>query len=444
MYGPNGAKLLAADHSVGGILRSMPTPLERSFPFSPSVQRLSNGITVLVDNVPTVGSCSVGIWVRAGTRDEPSAKAGVAHFVEHTSFRRTARRSTSRIARDFEHVGAYANAYTTKEETCYEVRALAETFERVTETLADVVQNPVFRDDDIERERSIITEEIRSYEDEAEEHVFDIGEAQLFAGHSLATPIVGTVDSVQAITAADVQAFHQRLYNANNVVVAVSGNVDPNHVLRVAEQNLGSLAKGRAPRRRAPAPAKPSQIVCRRSLQQAHLLWQIRTPGQYWPDRYALQVLSTILGDGMASRLNVRIREARGLAYSVYSSFQLFSDCGSFAIYAGLEASRLAKAETLIQRELEALRTNGIRPAELHRAQQQLRAAKIMSLESLSARMSMLGKTWLEEGAPEDPFETIRNIDGVTIHDVHRVASMLCDPSAWSRCTMIPGTAEDE
>jgi predicted Zn-dependent peptidase len=431
-------KVTAADQSAGSILHVMPSLLERSFPFAPVIHRLSNGIPVLVDTVPTVGSCSVGIWVRAGTRDEPARKAGIAHFVEHTSFRRTANRTTARIARDFEHVGAYANAFTTKEETCYEVRALAESFEAVTATLADVVTHPLFREDDIERERSIITEEIRSYEDEAEEHVFDIGEAQLFAGHSLATPIVGTVESVQSIEAAHVRTFHQRLYNANNMVLAVSGNVDPQHVVRVAERHLGAVARGRAPLRKPPSPVTPSHVVHQRPLQQAHLLWQVRTPGQFWHDRYALQVLSTILGDGMASRLNVRIRESRGLAYTVYSSFQLFTDCGSFAIYAGLEESRLAKAETLIHRELEELRANGIRPAELHRAKQQLRAAKIMSLESLSTRMSMLGKTWLEEGAPEDPFETIRCVEAVTVQDVHRVAVLLCNPNDWSRCTMVP------
>lgn len=437
------AKLLAADDSMVGILRPMPTSLERSFPFFPVTHRLDNGIAVLVDYVPTVGSCSVGIWVRAGTRDEPSRKAGIAHVVEHTSFRRTASRSTSRIARDFEHVGAYANAYTTKEETCYEVRALAETFTHVADTLADVVLNPVFREDDIDRERLIITEEIRSYEDEAEEHVFDIGEAQLFAGHSLATPIVGTVESVQRITADDVRAFHKRLYNANNMVLAVSGNVQPEQVVRTAERLLAHVPRGRTPRRSAPAPTSATHIVHRRPIQQAHVLWQIRTPGQFWEDRYALQVLSTILGDGMASRLNVRIREARGLAYTVYSSFQLFSDCGSFAIYAGLEESRRAKAEALIQRELQSLHTVGIRPTELHRAKQQLRAAKIMSLESLSTRMSMLGKSWLEEGAPEDPFESIRSINAVTLDDVNRVAAQLCNPDDWSRCIMVP-QSEDE
>jgi len=421
----------------------MPNAPHKPSTFAPNIHTLNNGVVVIVDHVPSVESCSVGIWVHAGTRDEPLKKAGVAHFVEHTSFRRTQRRGTARIARDFEHVGAYANAYTTKEETCYEVRTLTDTLDGVLDTLADVVTHPVFRPDDIERERTIITEEIRSYEDEAEEHVFDIGEMQVFAGHSLGTPIVGTVDSVQHISADDVRAFHTKHYASPNIVLAVSGNVDPDTVNRLAERTMADVPRGRRAKRVVPPVVPPGELVLHRSMQQAHLLWQIRTPGQQWSQRYALQILATILGDGMASRLNVRIREARGLAYTVYSSIQLFSDCGTFAIYAGLEESRLLRAQAVIERELEALRTTGIRPQELHRARQQLRASKIMSLESLSSRMAMLGKGWLEDGAPEDPFESLQRFNEVTVDDVNAVAALLCNPAQWSRCIILPGTTEE-
>ena len=153
---------------------------------------LPNGIRVLCDPVSTVDSCSVGMWVRAGTRDEPQRGDGVAHFVEHTSFRRTRNRTMSKISRDFENVGAYANAYTTKEETCYYVRTLSDHLNRVVDTLTDVVIRPMFVHADVEKERTIITEEIKSYEDEAEEYIFDLGERQMFDGHAIGVPIVGT------------------------------------------------------------------------------------------------------------------------------------------------------------------------------------------------------------------------------------------------------------
>lgn len=403
---------------------------------------LSNGIPVLVDVVPSVESCAIGVWINAGTRDEGRGKSGVAHLVEHTSFRRTATRTMAKISKDFENAGAYANAYTTKEETCYEVRTLSDAFGRVFDTLADVVTGPVFAESDIDRERGIIIEEIKSYEDEAEEFIFDTGEAQMFGKHPLAVPIVGTVESVRSLTAADVRAFHQRYYHAQGMVITVSGNVDPSAVLQRAERHFGSLPKGRPPIRRKPAALEPTSLVLPRQLQQAHVLWQVPTPGQTWADRYALLLLSTILGDGMTSRLNVRIRERRGLAYTVYSSIQLFTDCGTMAVYAGVEDTNVATVHALIRRELSELALHGVTAAELARARRQVHAGKVMALESLTARMSMLGKGWLEERKPEDPRDVFQRLEAVSRQDVQRIATELCNPEAWSTCTIVPSTNE--
>jgi predicted Zn-dependent peptidase len=410
--------------------------------YKPEMFRLSNGIPVIIDIVPSVESCAIGVWINAGTRDEGRRKAGVAHLVEHTSFRRTATRTMARISKDFENAGAFANAYTTKEETCYEVRTLSDSFIPVFDTLADVVTGPVFAEADIQRERGIIIEEIKSYEDEAEEFIFDAGEAQIFGNHPLAVPIVGTVESVRTLSAADVRSFHDRYYHAKGMVITVSGNVDPDVVVRLAEKHFSSVPKGRVPKRSKPTVLPPTAIELHRQLQQAHVLWQVPTPGQTWADRYALLLLSTVLGDGMTSRLNVRIRERRGLAYTVYSSVQLFTDCGTMAIYAGVEDSNIDTVHTLIRRELTELALHGITPAELARARRQVHASKVMALESLTARMSMLGKGWLEDGKPEDPREVHQRLTGVTLQDVQRVAEQLCTPEAWSTCTILPVHAE--
>lgn len=404
---------------------------------------LPNGIRVLCDPISTVDSCAVGFWVRAGTRDEPKGGDGVAHFVEHTSFRRTPTRTMSKISRDFENVGAYVNAYTTKEETCYYVRTLSDHLERVLTTLADVVINPVFTHSDVEKERSIITEEIRSYEDEAEEFIFDLGEAQIFGGHALGVPIVGTTSSVAAITAENVRGFHNRNYHAGSLVVAVSGKVDVDKFARSVEDVTRDVQpRKRSAKRSTPRVQSPSSITVTRGVQQAHVLWQRRVDGYMSRDKFGLQVLNVVLGDGMSSRLNVRLRESKGLAYSVYSQVQLFGDCGTIAIYAGVDERKVDRVNVMIGDVLEDIAHNGIRRTELLRAITQLRAGKLMSLESLTARMTMLGKGVMEEGAPENPYKTIASIERVTNADITRIARLVCKSKTWSRCTIMPSGEE--
>ena len=409
----------------------------------PTVVTLSNGIRVVCDHVPHVDSCAVSFWVDAGTRDEPKGGDGVAHVVEHTAFRRTPTRTMSRISRDFENVGAYVNAYTTKEETCYYVRTLTQHLPRVIATLADVVLSPVFRDEDVDTERGIIIEEIRSYEDEPEEYVFDLGEQQLFGTHPLGMPIVGTVTSVSTITAEEVRAFHARHYVPSRIIVAVSGNVSIDAIVALVEQHTNGLSRAKSQRRRTtPAVRTPQELTIKKSLQQAHVLWQSRTHGYHHADRYALQLINVILGDGMSSRLNVRLREKRGLAYSVYSQVQLFADCGSFSIYAGVDDTRMTTVHRAIASIITELAHDGVTASELARAKAQLRASKLMALESLSARMTMLGKGLLEDGAPEDPYDTIASLEAVDLTTIARVAHEVCDPELWSRCVLLPSGEE--
>lgn len=400
---------------------------------------LPNGIRIICDPVGHVDSAALGIWVRVGTRDEPRGQRGVAHFVEHTSFRRTRHRTATKISRDFENRGAYANAYTTKEETCYYVRTLSEHLDDVLDTLLDVVLWPTFENEDVEKERSIITEEIRSYEDEPEEHIFDLGEMQLFPRHPLGSPIVGTIDNVRSLNADDVRSFHARHYHAGSITVAISGRCDVEHLhSQIAKLTSGIPARKPASRRSTPSLKQATHIERTRSVQQAHLLWQTPTIGCRDEDRFALQVLNVVLGDGMSSRLNVRLRESTGLTYSVYSQLQLFADCGILAIYAGVDEQNISKAERGIRRVLHEIADGGITPAEHRRALAQLRAGKLMSLESLTARMTMLGKGVMEQGSPEDPRETIERFQSVTLQDVARLAHRYCREASWSTCIMRP------
>jgi predicted Zn-dependent peptidase len=420
--------------------RVMPAPyrLKRTV-FKPIVMTLSSGIQVIVDPVPSVDSVAMGIWVRAGSRDEPSRKAGVAHLVEHAAFRRTEIRSARRIAREFENVGAYVNAYTEKEETCFYARTLSSHAKRVLTTLADVVLHPVFDRADIEKERSIIVEEIRSYEDESEEFIFDEAERQLFGGHPLGVPIVGTIPSVQRLTDVDARAFHRKHYRAANMIVAASGNIDLTEFSELVERTFSSAPMRRSVTERTlPRKGAVVEDIRKHPSQQAHILWHRRTTGMRSRDRLPLQVLNAILGDGILSRMNYRIRETAGLAYSIYSQLQLFSDVGMLSIYAALDEENVRRTQSMIESELRKLMTDGVKRSELARAKEQISSARIMSLESLSSRMNLIGKGMVDDGRPEDPYAVIRSLQSLTMDRMNDVARRLCHPDDWSRLLLLP------
>lgn len=407
--------------------------------YAPTVTTLRNGVTVVLDRVPSVASAAFGVWVNAGTRDEPRGLAGIAHFVEHASFRRTKHRTTRRIARDFENVGAYANAYTTKEETCYYVRSLSDHLPIVSDTLADIITSPLFDVSDIQRERTIITEEIRSYEDEPEEYIFDVAERQLFGRHPLGVPIVGTMESISLINKTRAREFHKRHYHAGSLVVTVSGNFDEDNVLALIEKSFKNVARKQKKRRRGtPLPQPPTERILTLHTQQAHVLWHARTEGYRSKDRSALAILNVVLGDGMASRLNIRLRETNGIAYTASSQLQLFTDVGMLSAYAGLDPNKVGKGNIMIADELKKLKDNGIKASERKRAIEQLRSNKIMGLESLTSRMGLLGKGMMDEGAPENPFESIQEFADTTLDDVNDVAQRVCDPDQWNRLILMP------
>ena len=408
--------------------------------FSPSVIRCSNGLTVLFDHVGSVDSCALGIWIPAGTRDEPRGKDGVAHFVEHTAFRGTPSRTALTIARTFDNVGAYSNAYTTKEETCFYVRSLSIDVPVVLKTLVDLVLNPLHQPSHIEKERSIITEEIISYEDEAEELIFDIAERDMFGTHPLGLPIVGTRDSVANITANDVRTFHESFYHTSKMIVTISGNTKINTVMDILNSIEPTPNAFKNKKRTTPKILPIKNTVVTRGVQQAHVLWHKRIGGVSDSLRFPYMLLNVILGDGMSSRLNVRIRESKGLAYSIYSQVQFFTDCGTMSIYAGVDEQRVSKVESLLAEELKLLVSKKVKSHELLRAKAQLRASKLMSLESLTARMTMLGKGMLEDGSYEDPYETIRKIESVSVADLERVIDQISDAADWNRVLILPGT----
>ncbi len=399
---------------------------------------LPNGVRVLTEEVPHVQSFALGIWVNTGSRDELPAQEGIAHFIEHLVFRGTARRSSRQIANYLEAVGGYVNAFTTKEHTCFYVRALSKYFEKVCSLLADVTLHPMFRAQDVEKERAIILEEMKSYEDEPEESIFDHLEEVMFGKHPLAHPIVGTPKSVAAISAESIASFHQEKYSGANIIVTVAGNIPHAAVLSVVERLMSDVPLSSIPRRRAPKILPARSVEMYRPVQQVHLALGAVTPGAAKDDYFTLAVFNTLFGEGMSSRLNQSVRERHGLAYTVNSSVTDMQDCCVLSVYAAMEPSSLIKTEKLIQRELELLRAKDVSKAELRRAREQVKSQLIMSFESMSGRMHTLAKNELYTGTYEDVERTLTLVEAV---DAQAISALLRDwlaPERWHRVVIMP------
>ena len=308
---------------------------------SPAIHRtvLPGGLRVVTEYVPSVRSASVGVWVNVGSRDESPAVAGAAHFLEHLLFKSTPTRDSVQIAQAMDAVGGELNAFTAKEHTCYYAHVLDEDLELAVDLVADVVLNGVCAPDDVELERDVVLEEIAMRDDDPEDTIDDVFLSAMFGDHPVGRPVIGSVDSVSAMTRSQLHSFHVRRYTPERMVVAVAGNVEHRHVVALVRRYFGGhLVRGRTPREPRGGAGRlsgaPGLALVNRDCEQTHLTLGVRVPGRHWPHRWALTVLNTALGGGLSSRLFQQIRETRGLAYSVYSSIDTFSDSGALSVYA--------------------------------------------------------------------------------------------------------------
>jgi len=399
---------------------------------------LPNGLRIISEQVPDVESFALGISVDAGSRDDYNDREGIAHFIEHSVFRRSSNYSGKQIVSKFESIGAYINAYTTKEMTCYYVRALKAHLKECFDLLAEVVFEPAFLEKDINKERSIIIEEIKSYEDDPEEFIFDIGDGIVFKNHALANSIAGTVDSVKLISRDDIRNFHNNYYCPQNAIISMAGSYDHNELVELCKEKLINLKPVNFHNtRRIPVNYIPDKISSDKSFQQAHLLLITSTEGISSKYRYPLAIINSLLGDGMSSRLNQKIREKFGYVYSVYSTLALMSDSGTLGIYAATENRRIDKVRDIINNELKNLSEKRIPKTEINRAKEQLKSSTIMALEGMSARMQALLKSELSFGYNESIEETIRQIDIVNDDIIAETAKKYLAHENWSEILFI-------
>ena len=391
---------------------------------------LPGGLRVVTEFVPSVRSASVGVWVNVGSRDEGPTVAGAAHFLEHLLFKATPTRTAVEIAQAVDAVGGELNAFTAKEHTCYYAHVLDDDLELAVDLVSDVVLRGSCESHDVELERDVVLEEIAMRDDDPEDALGDVFFAAMFGDHPVGRPVIGSVDSVAAMTRSQLHSFHVRRYIPERMVVAVAGNVDHGVVVALVRKYFGrNLVKGRRPQppRKGTGrlAGRPGLAVLDRDCEQTHLSLGVRIPGRHWPQRWPLAVLNTALGGGLSSRLFQEIRERRGLAYSVYSSIDTFADGGTLSVYAGCLPERFDEVVRLTTEVLGAVARDGITEAEWRIAKGSMRGGLVLGLEDSASRMNRLGRSELNYGEYRTISSTLADIDGVTLEDVNAVARQI-------------------
>jgi predicted Zn-dependent peptidase len=386
---------------------------------------LDNGLRLLTESIPHVRSVSLGVWLTRGSRHEGDDWPGIAHFVEHMLFKGTTSRSAEAIAQTVDSVGGQMDASTGKENANYAIKVLDDHLPLAVDILSDVVLNPRFAAEDIEREKSVVGEEIKMVEDMPDDLVHELFLQRFWSGHPLGRAILGTPESVNAITQQILRDYFSRVYTAGNLIVAAAGNLEHGRVRELVEKTFGAVATG-GPRVAETPPIDTALVLVRnKDLEQSHVCMGVGAYRQNHEERYAALVFNTLLGGSMSSRLFQNVREKRGLAYSVGSGLSAFRDAGLLSIYAGCSNARVDEVVRVIMDELRAIVAAPIGDAELVRAKDNVTGSLILGLESTWQRAAYLARQELYFDEPFTLEETLAGINAVTVEDVGRVAAEL-------------------
>ena len=398
----------------------------------PRIRRetFANGLRLVTEAMPHVRSVSIGVWLTRGSRHEPVDHAGIAHFVEHMLFKGTTTRSAEDIAQQVDSIGGQLDAFTSKEYAGYYIKVLDEHLPLAVDVLSDLVSNPVFAPEDIEREQKVVLEEIKMVEDTPDDLVHEMFAESYWNGHPLGRPILGTPSSVSALDQPTLQRYFADTYVASNFVVVAVGNIDHDEVKALIDARFsGTRAAGSAAADAAPVVA-PSVQIRSKDLEQSHVcLGTIGLP-QNHPDRYAAYALNTVLGGSMSSRLFQNVREKRGLAYSVFSSLSAYQDVGALSIYAGCGNDAVGELVDVVVAEVRRLKRESLPAEELRRAQDHLKGSLMLNLESTSSRMSHHARQEIYRDHAAGLDEMLAAIDAVTVNDVRRLAEEFFAPNA--------------
>jgi len=390
---------------------------------STKITELPGGLRIVSHEMPHLQTVSMGVWVRAGARNESAAENGVAHFLEHMAFKGTERRSAIEIAEEIESVGGDINASTSSETTAYYVRVLKDDIAMAIDVLSDIILHPVFETEELERERDVILQEIAAANDTPDDLVFDLAQEMAFPNQSIGRPILGTSGHVEKYSAAEIHGFRNAHYSASSIVVSAAGGIEHAHLVDMATKAFNGLSHGKGPGWDA-AKYEGGFRQAERPLEQAHIVFGFPGPGYLSKDIYTLQVLSSVLGGGMSSRLFREVREKRGLCYSIFAFPAAYEDASLMSVYAATSPGKAAELTSVITDELASASAK-ISEKEVARARAQLKAGLMMSLESSSSRADQIARQLLSFGKVPDPEEIAAKVEKVDLAAVRNLADSL-------------------
>jgi predicted Zn-dependent peptidase len=385
-------------------------------------ETLANGLRLVTEQMPHVRSVSVGVWLTRGSRHEPQAHAGIAHFVEHMLFKGTTSRSAEDIAQQVDSIGGQLDAFTSKEYAGYYIKVLDEHLPLAIDLLSDLVTRPTFAPEEIEREKKVILEEIKMVEDTPDDLVHELFAERFWSGHALGRPILGTPDSVSALDAVALRRYFADAYVAQNFALVAVGNLEHERLRALVEDAFSLVMREGSAITDVPPLMSPSIEVRQKELEQSHVCFG--TPGlrQNHPDRYAAYALNTVMGGSMSSRLFQNVREKRGLAYAVFSGLSAYQDVGAFSIYAGCANEAVRELIDVVVAEIRQLKRDRLAADELRRAKDHLKGSLMLNLESTSSRMSHLARQEIYRDRADSLDDMLAAIEKVTVDDVARLA----------------------
>lgn len=400
---------------------------------------LPNGLTIVTEEVESVKSLSVGIWVKTGSRNERVEQAGITHFLEHMLFKGTSNRNHFQIAQSLERVGGYLNAFTANEHTCYFARCLDDELELALDVLVDMVLNPTFPADELEKEKKVVLEELKMYKDQPDDYLFEHFVGDLFKGHPLGRPIIGFEDTISAYTRDQLYDYMAEFYQPSNLTIALAGKANHEQVVALVEKLFAKVSSSNDEKVLTPmTPYTPFSLKLTKDIEQTYYVLGKRSLSISDDDRYKLLLANTVLGAGMSSRLHQNIREKHGYCYAISTINQAYEDTGIFGVYAGTDKEYVDHLRELVYKEFEALQTTLIPDEEFHDAKQQLKGSLILSQESMSNRMMRLGKSELYFKRWVSLDELSERIDNVSAEEVLSFSKEFFDTKSFSEARLIP------
>ncbi|WP_096154591.1 MULTISPECIES: M16 family metallopeptidase [Bacillus] len=383
-----------------------------------------NGVRVVLEHIPTVRSVAIGVWIGTGSRNETSENNGVSHFLEHMFFKGTKSRTAREIAESFDAIGGQVNAFTSKEYTCYYAKVLDEHGTYALDVLADMFFHSIFDEEELKKEKKVVYEEIKMYEDAPDDIVHDVLARASYGDHALGYPILGTEATLSKFNRDTLTQYMNETYTPDNVVISIAGNIHDNFIQEV-EELFGSYDTGHSKREYEKPSFFHEHLTKKKSTEQAHLCIGYNGLPVGDKDIYSLIVLNNVLGGSMSSRLFQDVREEKGLAYSIYSYHSSFKDNGMLTIYGGTGSNQLNELFDTIQKTLDHFKDKGITEKELKNSKEQIKGSLMLGLESTNSRMSRNGKNELLLGKHRSLDEILENINEISEESVNNLATKL-------------------